>query len=33
MAKVKKGAVMVRDLVKRRNVLVKAGKSYLARSR
>jgi hypothetical protein len=33
LTKVKKGAVMVRDLVKRRNVLVRAGHSYLARSR
>ena len=33
LTRVKKGAVMVRDLGKRRNVLVRAGKSYLARSR
>ena len=33
LTKVKEGAVMVRDLRKRKNVLVRAGKSYLARSR
>ena len=33
LTRVMRGTVQVRDLVKRRNVLVKAGHSYLAQSR
>jgi hypothetical protein len=32
LTKVKRGSVVVRDLRKRRNVIVRAGKSYLARA-